>query len=133
MKLSLSVLLVVAAALNVSAYKVPYAAQSCALGTEGKGLGNGFKGYCCKNQADCIDDCVNEKCTGPEGTIHFTTTASIKTKTKTTSTAKHTSTTAAKCIPGSAGKKNGEGRLNACCTTSDDCKNSCVNKKCDAN
>lgn len=130
MKLSLSIFLFVAAALNVSAYKVPYNAQACALGPEGKGLGNGFKGYCCKTQADCIDDCLFENVLSLR--VPFLPLLLMVSTPKLPSASKLTATSS-KCIAGFAGKNNGKSGLNACCKSDDDCKNSCVNKKCDVN
>lgn len=33
-------------------------AGTCVAGSAGLGKGDGYKGYCCKDQADCVDDCV---------------------------------------------------------------------------
>lgn len=59
MRLSFAVMLLVAAATQINAAVTPNAAvAACTPGSSGLGKGDGYKGYCCKDQSDCIDDCV---------------------------------------------------------------------------
>jgi hypothetical protein len=58
MKLSFSIMLLVAAAAHINAAVTPNAVKDCIAGSSGKGKGDGYKGYCCKTEADCLDDCV---------------------------------------------------------------------------
>ncbi|KAI9361808.1 hypothetical protein BD770DRAFT_316907 [Pilaira anomala] len=46
------------------------------------------------------------------------------------STSKNGPTSAASCIPGSFGKKRGDGFKGYCCKNSDDCQSACVSRKC---
>ncbi|KAI8350133.1 hypothetical protein BD560DRAFT_450161 [Blakeslea trispora] len=65
---------------------------------------------------------------GPTSTTFTqTTTKSIST---TTATTKSTSPTSTSCIAGVAGKKKGNGKTGYCCTTSDDCLETCRSGKC---
>ncbi|KAI8387489.1 hypothetical protein BD560DRAFT_363104 [Blakeslea trispora] len=80
--------------------------SKCGAGAYGLGKGNGYNGECCKDQSDCLDDCLSGKCNGPK-------------KPATVS-----------CKSGYKGKKNGAGPKDACCTTQWDCKEDCVNGKC---
>ncbi|CAO3648731.1 unnamed protein product [Mucor hiemalis] len=94
---------------------------TCTPGSSGLGKGDGYKGACCKTQADCIDDCVKGACVGP-----------VNTKTTSATPVPTTTPAPGTCTPGSSGKGNGDGKLNACCKTSDDCLNSCISGKCNA-
>ncbi|GAA5816692.1 hypothetical protein MFLAVUS_010224 [Mucor flavus] len=93
---------------------------ACTAGSHGLGKGDGYKGACCKNQADCIDDCVKGACVGPVNT---------KTATKTSSAIPSTPTPEA-CVAGFFGKGNGRGGDDACCKDQSDCKESCLSGKC---
>ncbi|CEG69863.1 hypothetical protein RMATCC62417_05859 [Rhizopus microsporus] len=99
---------------------------ACTSGSFGLENGDGYNGYCCKTQADCVDDCISGKCNGPANPNKPTTT---KTSTKKTTT-KSTSTSTASCIPGSRGKKRGDGKDGYCCSTSDDCLETCRKGRC---
>ncbi|KAI8058933.1 uncharacterized protein B0P05DRAFT_591088 [Gilbertella persicaria] len=88
----------------------------------GKKKDNGYKGDCCKSQADCWEECINGKCNGP--TKATTTTATTIKKTATSR--KPTAT----CISDYKDKKKGNGPKNACCPTQWDCKEDCINGKC---
>lgn len=56
-------------------------AATCTSGSKGLGKGDGYNGACCKNQADCQDDCISGVCNGP-----------VNTKTTVTKTSTATST-----------------------------------------
>jgi hypothetical protein len=130
MRLSFSILLLVAAATQINAAAVGprgVNAAACIPGSSGKGNGDGYKGYCCTTEADCIDDCVNGQCVGPVNTKTTTKTTTTKTGTKTT-TATTTPTTGA-CIPGSSGLGNGDGYNGYCCKTNNDCWEACISGK----
>ncbi|KAG1395133.1 hypothetical protein G6F60_010424 [Rhizopus arrhizus] len=124
------------------------ASPNCVSGSYGLGNGDGYKGYCCKDQSDCLDDCIKGQCNGPVNTKTTTKTSTKKTSTKKTSTkktsTKKTSTKSAtkstktikvtktttpsaavSCKAGYKGKKNGSGKTGACCSTSDDCVETC--------
>ena len=58
------------------------------------------------------------------------TATTIKTSTATTKTATAIATATATCIAGSSGKKNGDGYNGFCCTSSNDCWDTCVSGKC---
>ncbi|KAI8368839.1 hypothetical protein EDC96DRAFT_441146, partial [Choanephora cucurbitarum] len=92
----------------------------------GKKRGNGMNGDCCKDQRDCVNQCIRGKCNGPVRGTKTTTTTAIK---KTTTTAKPTKISSA-CKAGFKGLKNGKGRKDACCTTHWDCKEECVKGRC---
>ncbi|CEP15209.1 hypothetical protein [Parasitella parasitica] len=96
---------------------------TCASGSYGLGNGNGYNDACCKDQSDCWDDCIGGKCNGPVNTK----TPSKKSITETTT--KKPSTTA-NCIPGTRGKKKGNGKTGYCCSSSDDCLETCRSGKC---
>ncbi|CAO3692131.1 hypothetical protein G6F70_008784 [Rhizopus microsporus] len=116
MKLSLSIFLLAAAALQVQAAANPVhaAAAKCISGSAGKGNGDGYKGFCCKTSDDCFESCVSGVCNGPTK------------PTKTTTS----SAPAPSCIAGSKGLGNGDGYKGYCCENSDDCINSCVSGIC---
>ncbi|KAG1449373.1 hypothetical protein G6F56_008660 [Rhizopus delemar] len=97
---------------------------SCDSKSYGLGNGNGYNGCCCKTQMDCIEDCIRGTCNGP--TDPNTTTKKVS---KTT-TKKSSSPTTASCLPGSRGKKKGNGKDGYCCSSSDDCLETCRNGKC---
>ena len=112
---------------------------TCYPGSAGLGKGDGFSGYCCKDQSDCQDDCISGKCNGPVNTKTSaipvtTTTKATKTTTakttKTTTTKTATPTTPGKCTGSSAGKGLGDGGNGACCKTSDDCQETCRSGVC---
>lgn len=97
---------------------------TCTPGSSGLGKGNGFNGACCKDQSDCLDDCIKGVCNGP-----------VNTKTATKTTTKKTTTTKTKaptssCIAGSRGKKKGNGKTGYCCSSSDDCVETCRSGTC---
>lgn len=94
---------------------------TCTSGSYGLGKGDGYNGACCKDQSDCWDDCLGGKCNGPVNTA--TTKASTKTSTK-------TPTASASCTPGSRGKKRGDGKNGYCCSSSDDCLETCRSGTC---
>ena len=106
----------------------PTSGSQCTSGSFGLENGDGYNGYCCKTQADCIDDCISGKCNGPSNPNKSTTTKT-KTSTKKTTT-KSTPTSTASCIPGSRGKKRGDGKDGYCCSTSDDCLETCRKGRC---
>lgn len=111
------------------------ATTSCYPGSSGKKLGNGYYNYCCTSSDDCKDTCVSGRCNGPVNTktSSVAQTATTKAATSTKSSTKSTTTTAptsSSCYPGSSGKKLGNGYYNYCCTSSDDCKDTCVNGRC---
>ncbi|CAO3610944.1 unnamed protein product [Mucor hiemalis] len=105
---------------------------ACTPGSSGLGNGDGYNGACCKDQSDCLDDCIKGKCNGPINTALPTTTKTTTAKTTTgkttttkTTTATSKPTTPAKCTGSSSGKGNGDGITGACCKTSDDCQETC--------
>lgn len=59
-----------------------------------------------------------------------TTSTKMTTTTKTTTTRLTTTTAALKCTIGSSGKKNGDGKTGYCCTSSDDCIETCRSGVC---
>ncbi|KAG1445740.1 hypothetical protein G6F56_009807 [Rhizopus delemar] len=73
---------------------------SCTSGSYGLGKGDGYKGFCCETQADCLDDCIRGSCNGP-------------------------SKSSVSCTAGSRGKKRGDGKDGYCCSSSDDCQETC--------
>ncbi|KAI7907984.1 uncharacterized protein BX663DRAFT_547625 [Cokeromyces recurvatus] len=128
---------------------------TCASGSYGLGNGDGYNGACCKDQSDCLDDCISGKCNGPVNTQTPTKTTTKKTATTTTkkttakkttttttkkTTAKKTTTTTTKkttatvasgsCTPGTRGKKKGNGKTGYCCSSSDDCVETCRSGRC---
>jgi hypothetical protein len=90
---------------------------ACTWGWFGLGQGNGYNGACCQDQADCVDDCIAGTCNGPTGPGSATTTTTSKPAT-------------ASCIPGARGKKRGNGADDYCCSSSDDCLETCRKGKC---
>ncbi|KAG0762431.1 hypothetical protein G6F57_005517 [Rhizopus arrhizus] len=116
MKLSFSILLLVAAVQIQAAVNPKSAAASkCISGSSGKGNGDGYKGYCCKDSDDCFNACVKGVCNGSS---------------KPDPTPTPTPTPGGKCTPGSKGLGNGDGYKGYCCDDSDDCINSCVSGVC---
>ncbi|KAI9331400.1 hypothetical protein BD770DRAFT_449417 [Pilaira anomala] len=108
-------------------------ATSCYAGSYGLRKGDGYNGYCCKDQSDCLDDCLNGSCNGPVNTK--TTSTAKKTSTtikKTTTTATSPTTTANPdtCYPGSFGLRNGDGYRGYCCKDQSDCKDDCIKGSC---
>lgn len=86
---------------NTSATSTNSAA--CSPGSFGLGFGDGYGGYCCKTEQDCLDNCLGGSCTGPANpvatTVGNTANASIvKTTTAKTTIARATTakTTTAK-------------------------------------
>ncbi|RCH80776.1 hypothetical protein CU097_004289 [Rhizopus azygosporus] len=94
--------------------------NSCIAGSRGKKKGNGFNGYCCSTSDDCRESCIKGKCNGPKAPSTTTTTKSTGSPTPTPSS----------CISGVKGKKKGNGFNGYCCSTSDDCRESCIKGKC---
>jgi hypothetical protein len=90
--------------------------SSCSGGNPGAGNGNGASGACCTTSNDCLDTCNNGMC-GTGGIITTTTTK--------TTTAKASATNSCSCTSGYSGKANGGGPTGACCTTSNDCVDTC--------
>ncbi|RCH97830.1 hypothetical protein CU098_001544, partial [Rhizopus stolonifer] len=109
------------------------ATATCISGSSGKKNGDGYNGYCCTSSDDCLDTCVKGKCNGPTNTKITTSSTTTKKATTTTTTKKATTTTtsgASSCTPGVSGKKNGTGKTGYCCTSSDDCLETCRSGKC---
>ncbi|KAG2210324.1 hypothetical protein INT47_003309 [Mucor saturninus] len=120
---------------------------NCLPGSFGYGFGDGYGGYCCKTEQDCLDNCLGGACTGPTNPVATGTpvntirTSTITTAKPGTTTTKKTTTTksntikptpsAGSCIAGSSGKKLGDGKIGYCCTTSDDCLDVCRGTACD--
>ncbi|CEJ02259.1 hypothetical protein RMCBS344292_16268 [Rhizopus microsporus] len=98
-------------------------ANSCIAGSRGKKKGNGFNGYCCSTSDDCRDSCIKGKCNGPKAPSTTTTATTIK-------NTGSPSPTPNSCISGVKGKKRGNGFNGYCCSTSDDCRDSCIKGKC---
>lgn len=92
------------------------APTTCTVGSQGLGKGDGYNGACCNDQSDCLDNCLSGKCNGPVKT----------TTTKTATTSKAT----ASCIAGVRGKKRGNGETGYCCSSSDDCVETCRSGTC---
>ncbi|GAN03364.1 hypothetical protein MAM1_0039c02817 [Mucor ambiguus] len=126
MKLSFSLALLACAAISVQAAATPVRASStCISGSSGKGNGNGYNGYCCESSDDCWESCKSGVCNGP---ILASRTVS---PTLTTSPGPPLSTeTIGSCLPGVKGKGNGDGYLGYCCSSSDDCVESCKSGVC---
>jgi hypothetical protein len=124
---------------------------ACTPGSFGLGNGDGYNGACCKDQSDCMDDCISSTCNGPvnpkatttkTATKTTTTNASTKTTTTKTTTTKATTTkktttkktatatATASCIPGARGKKKGNGKTGYCCSSSSDCVETCRSGTC---
>ncbi|KAL0142494.1 hypothetical protein V8B55DRAFT_1498571 [Mucor lusitanicus] len=103
---------------------------TCTSGSYGLGNGDGYNGACCAGQQDCWDDCISGVCNGPVNTKTATKT-STKTTTKTsTKTSTKTPTASASCTPGSRGKRRGDGKTGYCCSSSDDCLETCRSGTC---
>lgn len=109
----------------------------CVPGSFGLGLSDGYSGYCCQTEQDCLDDCIGGSCNGiynpvlpTTTTTTRTTTTTTKVPTKTTTKSVTKTTTKAYCISGVSGKKDGSGRTGYCCTTSDDCLAVCRSGTC---
>ncbi|KAG1150846.1 hypothetical protein G6F37_001594 [Rhizopus arrhizus] len=112
---------------TTSSASTPTSDSSCTAGSYGLGNGDGYKGYCCKDQSDCLDDCIKGQCNGPVNTK----TTTKNTPAKTTTTKKDSSPTdTSSCTPGSRGKKRGDGKDGYCCSSSDDCLETCRQGKC---
>ncbi|KAI7905897.1 uncharacterized protein BX663DRAFT_244782 [Cokeromyces recurvatus] len=122
-----------------------------------KRKGNGLSGDCCKDQRDCVNQCIRGKCNGPSQTNTSCTNPRIYFG-KGRGNAYHgdcckdqsdciddcikgkcngprrggisTSKPAPTCLTGYKGKKKGNGPKNACCLTQADCKEDCVRGKC---
>jgi hypothetical protein len=94
---------------------------SCTAGSSGLGKGDGYNGACCKDQSDCLDDCISGKCNGPVNPATKTTTV---TATATATTAPGT------CTAGSSGLGKGDGYNGACCKDQSDCLDDCISGKC---
>ncbi|CEG82707.1 hypothetical protein RMATCC62417_16740 [Rhizopus microsporus] len=99
------------------------ATASCITGSRGKKKGNGFNGYCCSFSDDCRDSCVKGKCNGPKA-------PSTTTSATTTKNTGSPSPTPNSCISGVKGKKKGNEFNGYCCSSSDDCRGSCIKGKC---
>ncbi|KAG2236533.1 hypothetical protein INT48_000833 [Thamnidium elegans] len=68
--------------------------STCLPGSFGNSLGNGFNGYCCDTQADCLDNCVSGKCNGPENEDTPSTTSTANSFATTTKQVAESTTTA---------------------------------------
>ncbi|KAF9354435.1 hypothetical protein BGX34_011022, partial [Mortierella sp. NVP85] len=101
--------------------RAPTPSSTCIPGYSGKRKGDGPHGACCTHSDDCIDSCLKGVCFDYDRT---TTTAPRPTTTTRPPTPSST------CIPGFAGKRNGDGPHGACCTHSDDCDDTCVKGVC---
>lgn len=112
--------------------------SNCLPGSFSFGFGDGYGGYCCKTEQDCLDNCISGVCTGPSipvaTTVGNTSTANtntFRTNVTTTRTATTVKPTAVgSCLAGSSGKKLGDGETGYCCTTSDDCLAVCRGTAC---
>lgn len=112
--------------------------STCTAGSLGLGKGDGYNGACCKDQSDCLDDCLSGVCNGLVNPVKTTTTKKATTTTKkaTTTTKKPTTTTTknptatASCIAGARGKKKGNGKTGYCCSSSSDCLETCRSGTC---
>ncbi|KAL0146389.1 hypothetical protein V8B55DRAFT_1470338 [Mucor lusitanicus] len=59
----------------------PASSATCVSGSKGLKQGDdGWNGYCCSTQADCLDDCISGVCNGP---VNTKTTSATKTTTAT--------------------------------------------------
>ncbi|CAO3699265.1 unnamed protein product [Rhizopus stolonifer] len=127
MKLSPSVLLLVAAFATVQAAAVSSNNACTRPNNRGEGKGLGWNGYCCKDSDDCKDTCIKGVCNGkanPKFASPITTTK----KTKATTTKKSGSTTCTR--PNNRGEGKGLGWNGYCCKDSDDCKDACIKGVC---
>ncbi|KAL7315203.1 hypothetical protein PS15m_006685 [Mucor circinelloides] len=100
--------------------------SSCTAGSQGLAQGDGYNGYCCNTQADCLDDCISGVCNGPVNTKTATATTKTTTTTKTTSSPGSSAT----CTSGSKGLGKGDGYNGACCATQADCLDDCISGVC---
>ncbi|KAI8069404.1 hypothetical protein BC940DRAFT_318255 [Gongronella butleri] len=104
---------------------------ACTPGYSGLKNGGGPTGACCTSSDDCQDTCnPGGQCgvSGATPTCKTTSTTKTTTTTKTSTTTKTTTTaspTSCACTPGYSGLKNGGGPTGACCTSSDDCQDTC--------
>lgn len=99
--------------------------SSCLSGYCGLGKGNGPTGACCSTSNDCTDTCnSNGICGVSDGSGEPTFGCGGSTK---TTTSKNPTAT---CSAGYSGKKNGGGPTGACCTSSNDCIDTCTNGMC---
>ncbi|KAI7896979.1 uncharacterized protein EV154DRAFT_475777 [Mucor mucedo] len=150
-----------ATATTASPAPVPTGSPStCTAGSFGLGQGDGYNGACCKDQSDCLDDCLSGSCNGlvnPNKPVTTTTKKTTTTTKKTTTTTKKATTTTKKattttkkattttkkattttkkptatasCIAGARGKKKGNGKTGYCCSSSDDCLETCRSGTC---
>lgn len=120
MKLSFSLALLAFAAASVQAAAAPMSSSIyCVPGSEGKRNGDGYLGYCCTSSDDCRESCKYGMCNG-SGQPTRTTTANPPASTE----------TMGPCISGVKGKRNGDGYLGYCCSSSDDCVESCKSGVC---
>ncbi|CAO3611882.1 unnamed protein product [Mucor fragilis] len=120
MKLSFSLALLAFAAASVQAAAPPKSSGIyCVPGSSGKRNGDGYLGYCCTSSDDCIESCKSGVCNG-YGEPTRTTSASPPLSTE----------TMGPCISGVKGKRNGDGYLGYCCSSSDDCVQSCKSGVC---
>ncbi|KAK4509701.1 Cyclin domain-containing protein [Mucor velutinosus] len=118
MKLSFSLALLVSAAISVQAAATPVKASgTCISGSSGKGNGDGYYGYCCQSSDDCWESCKSGVCNGPALSSQ-------------TSAPPLSTETLGPCLPGAKGKRNGDGYLGYCCSSSDDCVESCKSGVC---
>jgi hypothetical protein len=98
---------------------------SCLSGYCGLGNGTGPTGACCSTSNDCVDTCnSNGMCGTSDGS--GSPTFGCSGSTKTISTVNPSAT----CTAGYSGKANGAGPTGACCTTSNDCVDTCTNGVC---
>lgn len=95
--------------------------SSCTSGYCSKGSGSGPTGACCATNNDCVDTCnSNGKCGVSDGT------GQPKNPSCGTATSSApTPTSNPTCTSGYCGKANGGGPTNACCSTSNDCVDTC--------
>ncbi|CAO3651819.1 unnamed protein product [Cunninghamella blakesleeana] len=91
-----------------------------------------FSIYACGKQVPVLSDVSTTTTTTiPAASATTTSSSSSSTTTKSSSSLKPTSTTAPSCKTGYCGKKRGNGPTGACCSSSDDCLDTCnSNGKC---
>lgn len=107
--------------------------STCTSGSFGLGNGDGYNGACCKDQSDCQDDCISGSCNGLANPAKPTTTTTKKAATTTKKAATTTTkkpTASPSCIAGARGKKKGNGKTGYCCSSSDDCLETCRSGTC---
>lgn len=117
MKLSLSVLLLVVALVNVQAASSNKSSGSNIICTRpnnrGSGSGLGWRGFCCKTDDDCHESCIKGKCNGRVDPKYASPIGD------------------GTCVnTGNIGSRTGEGWKDYCCESSDDCRDSCIKGKC---